>query len=198
MLNIIERWKRIPNYSNYECSTLGHVRRIDTQRQLKPWLQNNGYLVVRVRGNDQIVKSWLVHRLVALTWLRKPLKYKVCVNHIDGNKQNNVVDNLEWVTNSENILHARRNGLNPYNKPTFGKKLGGHRAGTSKYFGVFWDKSRNKWKCAVRHNGKLIVQKRFAMEVEAARYYNRMLMKYGIADDHPHNIIKCPTTSRKA
>jgi hypothetical protein len=55
-------------------------------------------------------KKYLVHRLVAETYLENPKGFEF-VNHKDGNKQNNSVDNLEWVTRSENMLHAHQTGL---------------------------------------------------------------------------------------
>ena len=64
-----------------------------------------GYQQVGVDGGR------LVHRLVAETWIPNPNHYEQ-VNHIDGNKDNNSVENLEWVTRSQNICHAFRTGLN--------------------------------------------------------------------------------------
>ncbi len=57
--------------------------------------------------------KWMLHRLVAECFIPNP-ENKQFVNHIDGNKKNAHVDNLEWVTHSENMLHAYRTGLNKY------------------------------------------------------------------------------------
>ena len=105
-------WKPIPGYPRYEVSDTGKVFDIHTQELVKPKLNNCGYLRVGTRKNRVFV-----HRLVALAFIPNPLN-KPCVNHIDGVKTNNHVSNLEWVTYSENINHAYKNGLE---KKIFGK-----------------------------------------------------------------------------
>ena len=76
--------------------------------KLKPYTTRCGYECVRFRhAGNRFAKS--VHRLVASAFLIS--NGKPCVNHIDGNKKNNTVKNLEWVTHSENVLHAIKNGL---------------------------------------------------------------------------------------
>lgn len=68
-------------------------------------ITDNGYRYVQVGGHRH-----LVHRLIAKAYLPNP-ENKRCVNHIDGNKLNNAVSNLEWVTHSENMRHAVDTGL---------------------------------------------------------------------------------------
>lgn len=111
-----EIWKPIIGYENYyEVSNLGRVRRIKaahgTQigRILNGMLDSDGYLNVCLTANKN-QKWFLVHRLVAQAFLPNP-ENKPTVNHIDGNKQNNSVSNLEWCTQKENIAHAWRTGL---------------------------------------------------------------------------------------
>ena len=178
MLN--EIWKPIKGFEPYyQISNLGQVS--NYRKILKPFISNSGYKVIDLRVNGLRTK-YLIHRLVAEHFLDNPNGYRY-VNHIDGNKSNNVVSNLEWCTNSENILHARRTGLNPYNKPTKGLVLGGF----SEFRGVGFDKSRAKWTGAIRVNGKNREQKRFDTEIEAADWVNYLIDKYH--SDLPKNVF---------
>lgn len=178
MLN--EEWKPVKGYEDfYQISNLGNIS--NYRKVLKPFINNSGYQVIDLRVNG-IRKKFLIHRLVAKHVIVNPQNLKV-VNHKDGNKLNNSVDNLEWCTNSENILHARRTGLNPYNFPTRNKKLGK----VSRYRGVGFDNSRNKWYSTVRVNGRNVEQKRFDSEEEAALWYNHLVNKYKL--DKPKNSI---------
>lgn len=78
-------------------------------RVVKPQLSKNGYVRLELweRGTG---KKHLLHRLLAGAFLPN-VENKPQVNHIDGNKQNNAIENLEWVTQSENQIHAYRSGL---------------------------------------------------------------------------------------
>lgn len=181
MLNINEEWKPVVGFEKlYEVSNLGNIRNT-RGKVLKVHAQNSGYF--QVTFYDKGKKKMLVHRVVSQAWISN-IESKPYVNHLDGDKANNSVDNLEWCTNSENILHARSTGLNPYNNPTTGKKLGKG----SKYHNVSFDRSRNKWTGGVRHEGKTKMLKRFATEIDAAIYVNTVLDLLGL-DDRPRNII---------
>lgn len=102
----MQYWKRVSGCSEkYEVSTDGEIRNIVTNKVLHPSVAKTGYLFVKLDRPNKPRKNMFVHRLVAETFVPNPEK-KTQVNHKDGNKQNNCVDNLEWVTPSENIRHS--------------------------------------------------------------------------------------------
>ena len=102
-----EIWKDIKEYEGlYQVSNLGRVKRITTGRVLKPLKHANGYLMVKLSKNS-IVYTKTVHRLVAEAFIPNP-EHKSEINHIDENKTNNNVSNLEWMTRKENINHGTR------------------------------------------------------------------------------------------
>lgn len=105
---MMEIWKDVKNFSGlYKISNLGRVYSVKSKRimQNRP-NKIRGYVLVSI-SFDGIVKKIPVHRLVAEAFIPNPEK-KPEVNHIDGNKANNNVENLEWATKSENILHSKR------------------------------------------------------------------------------------------
>ena len=108
-----EIWKSISGFERYAVSNLGRIKNNDSEKILSTRKSTNGYLRVNLRkGHVKYEKPTVihVHRLVAEAFL-PPIEGKKCVNHIDGNKINNCVDNLEWVTNRENTMHAIKTGL---------------------------------------------------------------------------------------
>ena len=96
-------WKRI-NDTNYYVSDVGEVKN-KKGKLLKPSKTYNGYL--RVNINGRLVR---IHRIVAEAFIPNTFDLPQ-VNHKDGNKTNNTIDNLEWCTSSENIKHAYKIGL---------------------------------------------------------------------------------------
>lgn len=103
----MEVWKDIKGYESlYQVSNTGKIKslRFGRERILKP-IKRQGYLRV-----DLISKWFSVHRLVALHFIPNP-ENKPEVNHKDGDKKNNCVDNLEWNTAQENMRHAHDTGL---------------------------------------------------------------------------------------
>lgn len=100
-----EVWKEIKDFPQYSVSSLGRIKNSLTDRELKPY-NAGSYLGVSLRKDNTTFKR-TVHRIVAETFIENPLK-KPTVNHKDGNKKNNFVDNLEWATYHENNLHAYR------------------------------------------------------------------------------------------
>jgi hypothetical protein len=108
-----EVWKDIPEYEGlYQISNLGRVKSFQRNRELilKSFKNRYGYHQVDLSKNKK-GKSYTNHRLVMLTFKLDVKSYYDEVNHIDGNKENNHIDNLEWCTRSENIQHAYDNEL---------------------------------------------------------------------------------------
>lgn len=108
-----EIWKRLDEFPNYSVSTKGNIRN-DKTKHVKNLVnqQNwNRYPVVSfVVGGKRVCKK--VHRLVAETFIPKPNDLDE-VNHLDGNKYNNDISNLEWCDHSTNMKHAYRTGICP-------------------------------------------------------------------------------------
>ena len=122
-----EIWKDIPGYEGlYQVSDLGRIKRlpklvkneglrnksktfISKELIIKPFNISKGYKGVILTKNGKRTNKKL-HRLVAEVFIENPFN-KPQVNHIDCDKTNNKVTNLEWVTGSENIIHAVKNGL---------------------------------------------------------------------------------------
>lgn len=104
-------WKKIIDkdiITNYSVSDTGEVRKDINNYIMKPYIQH-GYAHVTLQINKK-PKRFNIHRLVAIAFIPNP-ENKPYVNHIDGDKTNNCVNNLEWVTPSENTQHAIRTGL---------------------------------------------------------------------------------------
>lgn len=125
----MEIWKEVKGYEGlYEVSNLGRVRSLgrkfprkngtigarkaQIKKQCETGKRKNkqGYLCTRMLDKNNISKAQLVHILVARAFIENP-ENKPTVNHKDGNKHNNNVDNLEWSTYSENNQHAIDKGL---------------------------------------------------------------------------------------
>ena len=111
----MEIWKDIPNTDGqYKVSNNGKVMTSKTGRILSPVIDARGYERVCLFKTDR-KRRYKVHRLVAMAFIPNPHR-KEQVNHIDGDKRNNHADNLEWVTNKENMKHSRLNGLHDGHK----------------------------------------------------------------------------------
>ena len=102
----VETFVKIEGFDNYEVSNLGKVRNIKTGIVLKPRLHRNGYLMHQLCENNKR-KFLYLHRIIATAFIDNP-EEKPCVNHIDENKLNNDLSNLEWCTVRENLVHGTR------------------------------------------------------------------------------------------
>ena len=101
--------KEIKNYENYIVSKDGRIYNKITSKKIKPSPDTRGYLQVKIYKNGKGITRKL-HRLIAETYL--PNTYnKPQINHIDGNKVNNSLENLEWITCADNMKHSWEIGL---------------------------------------------------------------------------------------
>jgi len=164
----IEVWKDIPEYEGlYQVSNLGNVRSLDRicsrgrkikGTVLKPRLSSVGYFNVNLYKYGEY-KTKTVHALVSYAFLEHTSNgVKLVVNHIDINRENNNLFNLEIITNRENT----------------NKK---HLKSSSEYVGVSWFKRSKKWQSQIYVNGKIKHLGYFTDEKEAAQAYQNELNK---------------------
>lgn len=163
-----EIWKDIPGYEGiYQVSNLGRLKSlprkinnrysffISKEKFLKSEV-SSGYVVFYL-SKETITKQKSLHQLLAITFLNHiPCGHKIVVDHINGNRLDNRLENLQLITNRENSCKDRING-------------------TSKYPGVCWDKSRNKWMSRMKINNKNNYLGRFDTEEEAYLAYQNKL-----------------------
>lgn len=119
-----EQWKDIDGYEGYyQISNLGRVKSLERKvvgyygadrtlkERIKSLQKSDGYLTVSLSKNGKN-KRYKIHRLLAKAFIPNP-ENKKCINHKNGIKTDNRIENLEWVTRKENLQHAHRNGLIP-------------------------------------------------------------------------------------
>lgn len=106
------KWKNlnIPDLENYQISDTGLLKNSTTGKLMKTNYDIHGYerLTINKKGKRYNLK---IHQLVAKMFLSPPKDPKYVINHKDGNKSNNCLTNLEWISQSENLSHAIKNGL---------------------------------------------------------------------------------------
>lgn len=166
----MEEFRDIPGWEGfYMVSNLGRVKSLDRQvwngrswyklkgRILKPTLGTEGYFFVSLVKN-KFRKVMRIHQLVAMAFLNHvPCGYKLVVNHRDSNRLNNMLDNLEVVTQREN---------SNYKKGVY----------SSKYPGVHWSNSRKKWVSSIKVRGKSVRLGSFDCEELAREYYENAVI----------------------
>ena len=164
-----EIFKDITGYEGYQASNLGNVkslkRKSSTGKQVKERVLKSGlngvignqYLAVNLYKNGKS-KSVRIHQLVCMAFLNHvPNGYKgLIVDHINNDKLDNRLSNLQLVTARLNSSKDRKNK-------------------TSKYTGVFWHKKANKWQSSIGVNGKLKYLGLFTNELEASKCYQEAL-----------------------
>jgi hypothetical protein len=154
---MIEEWKVIEGFENYEVSNLGRVKsNYGIGRFLKGGIISSGYYIVILTSN-KISKGFLIHKLVANAFLDKKCnKGKIVVDHINDIKTDNRLENLQVITQRENACKTQ------------GKY-------SSKYKGVSFVASRNKWLSQIRINNIVYNLGRFNTELEASNSYQNKL-----------------------
>ena len=153
-----EKWKDIPDYEGlYQINENGDVKSINyknTNKEgiLKPCINTSGYkMVVLMKNNKR--KSYYIHKLVAITFLNhKPCGMKQVINHIDFNKLNNNLNNLEIITQVENVNKRRIKT-------------------SSNYEGVSFHKNSKKWISRITIENKSVYLGIFLTEKEAYDKY---------------------------
>lgn len=111
----MEIWKTIPNFSRYEASNLGNLRSINYKNSgkivnLNPSKAKDGYIKTMLQDDNKKYHSLTVHLFVCMAFIGIK-KEGFEINHKDGNKSNNNINNLEYCTRSQNIQHAFDNKL---------------------------------------------------------------------------------------
>jgi hypothetical protein len=109
-----EEWRVIKEFPQYLASSLGNIKHIETNKLRTLKANNGGYITIGINNNDNIRKQVKVHRLIADTFLDN-VENKETVNHINHNKLDNRVKNLEWATTKEQNNHKSHNQINSNN-----------------------------------------------------------------------------------
>lgn len=157
---MIETFKPIPNYPDYQVSNIGRVKSLKKGKEkiLKAGTDSHGYLIVTLCSEGKR-KTKNIHQLVAVAFLgHNPNSHALVVNHVDFDKLNNHLSNLEIVTQRTNSNLA-------------------HIKSSSKYTGVSWYKRDKKWCARIAVNGKCKHLGYFDSEEQASGAYQSDLNK---------------------
>jgi hypothetical protein len=160
-----EIWKDIPNYDGYyQVSNLGRVKTTSNNKTRKERIlkltlngpEGKKYLAICLSKNSK-QKVIKIHQLVAMAFLNHtPCGHKIVVDHIDNNRFNNNLSNLQLITNRENSSKNKTGG-------------------TSKYVGVCWNKQKQKWNSEIHIEGKKFLLGQFKNELDAHLAYQKKL-----------------------
>jgi hypothetical protein len=159
-----EIWKDIPDYEElYQVSNLGRVKNIKKNTIKKLTIdKRDGYLKIHL-SNKKYNRVYRVHQLVVMAFLNhKPCGHQLVVDHINDNKTDNRLENLQVVTTRYNAYKTQ------------GKY-------SSKYKGVSWQKNRQKWVTYIQINGKKKYLGIFNCELKAHQSYQNALKQYNLS-----------------
>ena len=155
-----EIWKEVPGFPKYQVSNLGRVKSFKAKQVkiLRQRMSSSGYFNVILCRNGKI-KGFSVHSLVAIAFLNHiPCRQKLVIDHINDDKLDNKVENLQIVTTRYNVFKTQ------------GKN-------TSIFKGVSWSKQNNKWRADIMINKKPIRLGYFEIEYDAHLAYQNELKK---------------------
>jgi hypothetical protein len=150
-------WREIPDYPKYECSATGFVRNKRTRKILVPYQNAAGYLRVKLGG-----KNIFIHRLVWLTHIGptpEVLEGTLVIDHVDNNRLNNRLDNLQLLTPSENIKKGIKDSRSHANRKRYSDNFKRH---IQKLFDEGWSAKKvseqydisHQYACAVKASNK--------------------------------------------
>lgn len=157
----IEIWKDIPGYEGlYQCSNLGKIRSCRSLKLMKPYpVFKNGYLMTGL-CKDKIKVRVYFHHLVCLCFLdHKPNGHLLVIDHINNNKLDNRLSNLQLISHRQNIT----------------KDIKSIKKRTSDYVGVYFNKVNKKFISRIRLNKKHIYLGSYDLEIEAHEAYQNAL-----------------------
>ncbi len=154
-----EEWRSIDGYVDYQISNIGRVRKAATGRIFKPSEDTSGYLGIGLTLSG-VRKRHLVHRLVAHEFIDNPNSMP-CIDHINHTKTDNTINNLRWVSRSQNSMNrAKRTNT------------------TSEYKGVSFSKQKRRWRAVIMVDGKNKHIGYVKTEKEAAAAYNKAAIEH--------------------
>lgn len=168
-----EIWKYIPNYKGYQSSNYGRLRSINYKRSgrtvvLTPSKGKDGYMQTMLLNDNGKYNSRKVHKFITLAFYG-PIPENMEINHKDGNKENNNINNLEYCTHAENCKHAVDNGL--------------------------WTIRRGDLNGMAKLTKEQVIKARTAKK-ENGRYWgrNKMAKEFGISAKHLQTIVNDKTS----
>jgi hypothetical protein len=163
-------WVKIEGYENYSININGEVRNDTSEKLLKCCLDSGGYYRVVLYKND-IATTYKIHRLVGKYFIENPNNHP-CIDHKNGNRTDNTIDNLRWCNYSQNGRNMKK------------------RENTSSQFkGVYFHKQTNKWMARCSLNGKLKYIGTYNTEIEGAEAYNNFIIENNLDDFNKINVV---------